>query len=158
MNDINFRILSSSLLALIGWAGAARGADIAVTGNWWQTVNQADLISGAGSDIRTPIESSTVQTTLDISNTLGGSWTVVARQSDISWPAGVSLAVKRTTDGSGDGTISGGTTYVTLTPNDQILLSGSGDRAGIQLQLETNGLSVSHGLGNYTLNIIYTLQ
>jgi hypothetical protein len=158
MNFINSKILSSSLLAMACWAGAARGADIVVTGNWSQTVNQADLASGAGSDIRTPIESSSAQATLDIANTLGGSWSVMARKSDLNWPAGVGIAVKRTSDGSGGGSISGGTAYITLTTSDQTLFSGSGDRTGIQLQLETDGLSVSHGADNYSLNIIYTIQ
>jgi hypothetical protein len=155
MNFINSKILSSSLLAMACWAGAARGADIAVTGNWSRLVDQADLISGAGSDIRTPIVSS-AQVTLDISNTSGGSWSVMARKSDLNWPAGVGIAVKRTSDGGGS--ISGGTAYITLTSSDQTLFSGAGDRTGIQLQLETDGLSVSHGADNYSLNIIYTIQ
>lgn len=156
MNFINSRILSSSLLAMACWAGAARGADITVTGNWSRLVDQADLASGAGSDIRTPIESGSAQATLDIANTLGGSWSVTARKSDLNWPAGVGIAVKRTSDGGGS--ISGGTAYITLTTSDQTLFSGAGDRTGIQLQLETNGLSVSHGAGSYSLNIIYTIQ
>lgn len=155
---MSFRILSIPLLAAACWASAAQGADLAVSGNWSPTVSNADLLFGAGSDLRTPIESGTAEATLDITNTLGGNWSVVAKKSDTVWPSGVSIAVKRTNDGSGSGSIAGGTTYLTLSATDQTLFSGSGDRSGIWIQLKTDGLSVGHGAGTYSLNVIYTIQ
>lgn len=151
------RYLFPPLLAAVCWGSAVPAADLAVTGNWSRTVNNADLAAGAGSDLHSLIESGTAEATLDISNTFGGNWAVVARKSAITWPATVSIAVRRTSDGSGGGTIAGGTAYLTLSTTDQTLFTGTGDRSSVQLQLRTDGLSVEHGVGTYSLNVIYTL-
>jgi hypothetical protein len=151
------------LLALVACATgfhlpAAFGADILVVGNWTRIVDQNDLASGAGSDIRTPIESAVGQVQISISNTGGGSWSLLVAKSDTNWPAGVSAAVKRTSDGSGSGTISGGTAYLVVTATNQIFISGTGDRSDIQLQLKTEGLSVRNSPSSYSTTLTYTLQ
>jgi hypothetical protein len=151
------RFTGSALLCCALISGA-EAADITVSGNWFETVDQADLAAGAGSDLRSPIESNAGQATLDIANTLGGNWTVRARKSETFWPSGVSVAVKRTSEGNGTGSISGGTAYLTLTGTDQTLFTGTGDRSGVQLQLQTDDLSVSHAPDNYSLTITYTVE
>ena len=137
---------------------SVQAADISLVGNWTEVIDSNDLTSGAGSDIRSPIESSTAQATIDITATGGGSWTVKVSKSDVNWPAGVSLAVKRTSDGTGSGTISGGTTYLTLTGTEQTLFTGSDDRSSIQLQLKTQSLSVSDAPDSYSTTLSYRIE
>jgi len=147
------------LLLVLCWAlPSAWAADISVVGNWTELIDRDDLVAGAGSDLRSPIESAGAQATLDISATTGGNWTVKVAKSDLNWPAGVSVAVRRTSDGSGSGGISGGTTYLALSGTEQVLFSGSGDRSGIQVQLKTEGLSVGAAPDNYSTTITYRVE
>lgn len=144
-------------LALLAASPLAYAVDIAVTGSWFETVDRADLSAGAGSDVRTPIESSAAQVTLDITNTLGAGWTVQLARSDISWPAGVAIAARRTSDGAGGGSIAGGAAYVAANGAPQIFFTGTGDRTGIQIQIRTEGLSVRTAPGTYTSGLIYSV-
>lgn len=144
-------------LALLA-APAIHAADIVVTGSWFETVDQADLAAGAGSDFRSPIESAANVATLDVTNTGGASWTVQLARSDASWPSAVAVAALRTSDGSGSGTIGGGTAYVTASGAPQTFFTGSGDRSGIQIRLKTSGLSVrSVGPGTYSTTLTYSV-
>ncbi|MCC4114222.1 hypothetical protein LLG90_02540 [Aromatoleum toluclasticum] len=144
-------------LALLAASPLARAADIGVTGSWLETIDRNDLSAGAGSDVRTPIESSSAQVTLDITNTLGAGWTVQLSRSDINWPAGVTIAARRTSDGAGGGSISGGAAYVAANGAPQIFFTGTGDRTGIQIQIRTEGVSVRTAPGTYSTGLIYSI-
>jgi hypothetical protein len=150
--------LFGALLLVACTLSSARAADISVVGNWSEVINSSDLAAGAGSDLRSPIESGTAQATLDISATGGASWVVKVSKSDINWPAGVSIAVRRTSDGTGAGTLSGGTGYLTVTGTEQTLFSGSDDRSGIQLQLRTESLSIGDAPGSYGATLTYRIE
>ncbi|NMF88129.1 hypothetical protein [Aromatoleum petrolei] len=144
-----------SALVLLAASPLAQAVDIGVTGSWLETIDRNDLSAGAGSDVRTPIESSSV--TLDITNTLGAGWTVQLSRSDINWPAGVALAARRTSDGIGGGSISGGAAYVAANGAPQFFFTGTGDRTGIQIQLRTEGVSVRTAPGTYSTGLIYSI-
>lgn len=144
-------------LALLAASPLAYAVDIGVTGSWFETIDRDDLAAGAGSDVRTPIDSTSAQVTLDITNTLGAGWTVQLSRSDISWPAGVTIAARRTSDGTGGGSISGGAAYVGANSAPQIFFTGTGDRTGIQIQIRTEGLSVQTAPGTYTSGLIYSV-
>lgn len=80
--------ISKSLFICCCLISSAQAADISVTGNWSEMINETDLTAGAGSDLRSPIESGSTLATLDITNTGGGSWTVKANKADFGWPVG----------------------------------------------------------------------
>ncbi|WP_233490323.1 hypothetical protein [Thiocapsa marina] len=146
------------MIALAALALSAQAADISLTGgDWSETIDAGDLIAGAGSDIRSPIESGSYQATLDISNTGGALWTVGVQRSGSSLPSGVTLAVRRTSDGSGGGSITGGQSYLTVGSLEQAIFYGSGDRSGIRLQLRLDGVSVGNGPGAYDTTLIYRI-
>lgn len=150
-----------ALVFLLGfcWFSAVQGAELALYGNWTETITRDDLVAGAGSDLRSSFESSVAQATLDVTQTGGSSWTLKVRFGGTQWPADVSLAVRRTSNGTGAGAISGGTGYLPVTSADQILFTGSGDRSNIQLQLQADGFSVTrHPPDFYTTTLIYTLE
>lgn len=137
---------------------AVHAADIVVTGNWFQSINQAALTAGAGTDVSDPIESASGVITLDVTNTLGASWTVQIARTDLSWPPAVVVAARRTSDGSGGGSISGGAAYVTASSAPQQFFTGTGDRTGIRIQLRSTGLSVRNvSPGTYSTRLTYSI-
>ncbi len=132
-------------------------ADIEVFGFWSEQLGAIDLASGAGSDIRSPIISDPLHAQINIANTGGGSWTLVLRREGSNLPSEVTLAVRRSSSGSGAGSVSGGEDYLTVTDSDQALFSGSGDRDGIGLQLRLQGVSVRHGAGTFGSLLRYAM-
>lgn len=141
-------------LILCASASLAEGADISVSGTWWRIVNRDDLLAGAGTGLPAEIESAAGVATLSIANTGGGRWRVeVARATDVSWPPGVDIAIRRSSVASG---VAGGTTYLTLTQGAQTLLEGTGDQ-NIQMQLRVQGISLQTLTATYSLHITYTI-
>jgi hypothetical protein len=138
--------------------GGAGAADISVSGNWSKTVNRDNLAAGAGSNLVSTIESPAATATLNIINTAGATWTVRVAKSNVSWPANVGVAVKRTTNGSGSGTISSGTSYLAVDSTANTFFSGTGDRTGIEIQLRLYGVSIGASPGLYSLAITYSVQ
>lgn len=144
------------LLSLL-LAADASAADINLVGNWSTQIGASNLVAGIGSQYVSPIESDSAQATVTINNTADGAWRVWVRQ-DGSLPAGVTLGVRRTGNGSGGGGISGGTSYLTLTGSEQELFNGSMDRTGVTLQLGLFGVSVSHPAGTGGCSVIYRVS
>lgn len=148
----------------IGWfflswclvVGAPEAADIVSTGDWTEMIDASDLTAGAGSDLISQYTSATSSTTLTISNTSGSSWRVLARRSDTIWNNGFTLWAKRTSDGAGSGSISGGTVYVELTTLDVEICSGTGDRSNIGLQFKLTGMSKDVSPNTYNSTVIFT--
>jgi hypothetical protein len=143
---------------LLGFISPVRASDITAVGVWSTSLTASDLAAGAGSDLRSPIEGAAGHVALTISNTAGASWTVTVRNDSVLWPAGVHISVRIASTGSGAGSVSGGGAYLALDGAAQTLLSGTGDRADVQLQFKLDGVSVRNSFGNYSANIVYTLQ
>jgi hypothetical protein len=147
------------IISAFGLITSAHAVDISVTGDWSTFVDSADLTYGAGSDLRTTLESDIAQTTIDITNSLlDVVWTVKVRKSDIDWPSGVNLAVSLTDNGSGLGLVSG-SGDVTVTNTDQVFVTGLGDRYGMKLRFRLTGQSVSNlPPDSYNTSITYTVE
>jgi len=151
------RACLTGLLALAMTAGA-QAAGMTLIGNWFEMIGTDDLVMGAGTDFRSTIETGAAGATLGITNTQGAPWTLWVRRDASTLPAAVSIAVHRTSDGTGNGSISGGTDYLMVQDYEQLLFQGSGDRSGINLQLRVAGISISQGPGAQGCNLIYRLQ
>jgi hypothetical protein len=147
-------ILSSvALLATLN----VQAASLSVMGDWFATIGESDVVSGAGSDIRSAIESSEYQAEVSIADTGGAVWALVVSRSGANLPTGVTLAVRRTGNGS-CGSLTGGTEYRDLTDQDQLFFSGLGDCSGIGIQLRLQGVSVQQAPGLYGTTVHYTVQ
>ena len=101
----------TGLLALAMHAGA-HGAGMTLIGNWFEIVGIDDLVMGIGTDFRPTIETGAAGATVDITNTNGAPWTLWVRRDASTLPAAVNIAVHRTSNGAGNGSISGGTDYL----------------------------------------------
>lgn len=144
-------------VAFLLMAAFSQAADVNVVGSWSERIGAADLSAGAGTDIRWPIESDPYQVQISIDNTGGGPWTLMVRRFGSNLPAGVTVAIRRTTGGSGDGVV-GGESYVMVTEIDQPLFYGTGDSSGIGIQQRLDGVSIGQGRGDYSGELLYRVQ
>lgn len=149
------------LFAFMFSANKAGEAAISIssTGNWSETIDALDLQAGAGSDLIDTYESAADQVSIDISGTTGPTddWRVDVKKVDTTWHSSFHLYVKRTSDGTGSGSISGGTIYQEVTGTDQSFFSGSGDRSAAYIQLKLSGVSIQIPLETYTTTVYYTV-
>jgi hypothetical protein len=146
-----FLLLVSSLC----FVAATRAADVTGNGDWNSTFDASRLTAGAGSNLANASESVSGVTTLNISSQ--SDWQIKVRRSDGNWNSAVSLFIRRTSDGGGDGTISGGGAYVEVTMLDTEFFSGSGDRTAVALQYKLTGMSVAVSPNDYSTTLISTL-
>jgi hypothetical protein len=125
-------------------------------GDWTETLTASHLAAGAGSDLSNQLESIAGVTTLTISDA-PGDWKIRARRSSSRWNDNFALFVKRTSAGSGSGSISGAESYVEITGNDVEILAGSEDRSSISLQFKLTGLASNVAAATYLSSIIFTV-
>ncbi len=133
---------------------------IATTGSWSLTVDATDLVAGAGTDLVSTQTSSSTQGSIDITGTTGSTdnWRVDVKRVDTTWDSDFTIYVRRTGDGTGTGTISGGTTFQAVTTTDATFFSGAGDRSGIDVEFKIEGFSVSTiPVDIYDTSITYTI-
>jgi len=147
-------LLISVLLACTSaWA-----ADITVSGEWIRTVTASDLTAGAGSDLVSEQTSSAGTVTLALTATGGGAWRIKVRHAPSPWNGNLTLWVRRTSDGTGAGSLSGGSGYVQLTALDTDFFSGAGDRSNISLQYKLSGLSKTVSPDTYQSAVVFTIE
>jgi hypothetical protein len=133
--------------------------DISASGGWTETIDEADLVSGAGSDLIDTYQSITNATTANISNCADDSdnWEIDVRRVDGTWDGDFTLYVKRTSDGEGSGSISGGISYIEITTTDTQFFTGAGNRNNVDLQYELTGMSISASPENYSTIVVFTV-
>jgi len=134
--------------------------DLSATGGWNETVNESDLISGAGSNLVDTYESTIDATNITISNCIGDSdnWRVdIRRVNEGGWQGVLTFYVKRTSDGTGNGSISGGLSYIEITSTDTEFFPGAGDRSNITIQYQLTGMSINASPNHYNTTIIFTV-
>jgi hypothetical protein len=153
-------------LSIVAWwsvavvcASTAGAIDITTGGGWTETVDQTDLTSGAGSDLNDAYESLATASSVNVTTTTGDSdnWRVDVRRSDAGWHGDLSVYISRTSDGTGTGSISGGTTYMVVGASDTAFFSGAGDRTGIDVQYKVTGMSVQVDPASYGTTITLTV-
>lgn len=131
--------------------------DITVTGSWILTIDASDLLAGAGSDLIDTYESASDQIDIYIDAQGAKSWRVDVRKGDTNWHSDFQLSLRRTSDGTGYGFISGGTSYQEVTDTDQSFFNGGRDRSDIKVQLELSGVSVQVPTDTYATTVYYTV-
>ena len=148
-------LVISLLLALT----RVEAIDISAAGGWTETIDEDDLQSGAGSNLIATYESVTNASTANISNCSGDTdnWRVDVKRSDSGWQGDFVLYAKRTSDGTGTGSISGGLSYIEITTVDVEFFSGAGNRNNIDLQYRLTGMSVNASPNTYNTTIILTI-
>jgi hypothetical protein len=145
------------LLFAVSLAGSLGAIAISVSGSWSEVIDAADLQGGAGSDLNPSIESPQNRIALSVSQASKQNWAVSVSRIDGSWWPNLQISVKRTSNGTGTGTISGGTAYLAVTSANQSFFTGNGNRSAVYLRLQLNGLSANVPPAPYTTTIVYTV-
>ncbi len=152
------------IIALFFWVIAAQAQSITAIGGWSYTFG---TVNEAGSNLSaTAVASNTNQTIIDFSGfSKNSTYTVRVHKSDIDWNASLVLSIRRTSNGnngSGNDTISGGTTSFALTSTPQVYFSGNvgngTGRTGIPNEYTITGQTVLIPAKTYTANVVYTIS
>jgi hypothetical protein len=145
---------------LLSFVTAAEAIDISATGGWSETVDQSDLVSGAGSNLIDNYESATDASSIDVFNTIDkkDKWRVDVRRIDGGgWHGDFTLYVQRTSNGNGQGSISGGLSYIEITTTDIEFFSGEGALWNIDVQYRSTGMSIDVLPDNYSTTVVFTV-
>jgi hypothetical protein len=133
--------------------------DISATGGWIETIDASDLVSGAGSDLIDAYESASDATNIDIGNTANknDNWRVDVRKVDGIWHGDFSLYARRTSNGNGQGSVSGGLSYIEIVTIESEFFSGAGNLSNIDVQYQLTGLSVTISPIIYSTTVVFTV-
>jgi hypothetical protein len=145
--------IAAALCLLIPFMAFA--GDIVATGGWNRTIDSSDLASGPGSDLDPSCESVASATSLDV--TAVADFRVDVRRSVGTWSGDLTVYVRRTSTGTGAGSVSGGDTYQAVTAADAEFFTGDLDRTGIEVQYKVDGFSVDLSPDTYTANVFFTI-
>jgi len=151
------KILLRQTIALVTLSSMVTAADLTSSGDWVESLNASNLVSGAGTDLPANLESISGTTVLSVSN-VTGSWRVTARRSASTWNSNLTLYVRRTTSGSGTGSISGGDSYVEVTGGDSEIFTGVDARGSISIQYKLTGLAHNIPPATYLSSLVFTVQ
>lgn len=149
-------IIPALLAVVICYGGVCWAIGITATGSWSQTIDASNLTGGAGTDLNSTYQSASNAVVIDIIGA-GSTWGVAVKKITSNWHSSLHLSVKRTSDGTGVGTISGGTSYQEVTDIDQSFFSGNRSRANVNVQFQLTGVSIQVPPGVYTATVYYTV-
>ncbi len=143
---IKFIVLTLPFILLL--ICRAEAIDLASTGSYSETINAADLIAGAGSNLNSTYQSATAAVTLTVSNSLGGNWAIDVRKANTTWDADFILKVKKTT----------GTVITKVVGNTDVeFFQASGD-GSFDVQVLLEGVSIAVSPNVNTTTVIYTVR
>ena len=148
-------------LAFVSVAGSLFAPTITLraSGFWTLRLKATDLSGGAGTDFSGTYPSDVNLIKLTITKTVGPTapWRMDIRKVDTVWHMNLHIYAQRTSDGTGDGTITGGLSYQEISDTDQSFFSGTGDRSSVEVQLQLTGVTASLGANDFTTTIYYTV-
>lgn len=147
--------IGMAVLILCG-VGSLFSQNIRVTGSWAVTIDETYL-PGPGSDLLDTYESAPDQILMDIHGQKLNDYQVTIQRSDVVWNSYFHVYARRTSDGNGNGYISGGTDYVQAGTSPQEFFRGGKNRSNIEIQLRLSGVTVGAEYGTYITNIVYTI-
>ncbi len=149
-----FLILVASLLAFTQFLSAQGKPSIHVSAARSFSDFEAELPE-AGSDIAATY--TTRQALINLSLRSFGNYRITVRQEDTNWDSQLGFYVRRTGNGSGRGSIFGGTNFLKLDSFDQVFFEGFYTRSNIPIQYEFRNLSVLVPADGHTSAVIYTI-
>lgn len=146
------------ILFLLSWLAVIgreiQAISITVTGSWSETIDESDLQAGPGSDLRAKYTSAKDQISIDIGDT-AANWEVNVSKFDTNWHPDFQLSVKRTSKGTGPGSIKGGNSGQQVTDVSQQFFYGSETRDNVEVQFKLDGVSVQIPPDTYLTTVYY---
>ena len=129
-------------------------------GTWNLTVNSANLgpPAEAGQQLTSTYTSAAVTSSLTVTGAGNSNpWRINVRKSDGSWNSQFSLEIERTSDGSGNGTITPDPGFIQVTDTDSVFITGTGNRRDMNCLYRLSNITLLVPPGNYSTTIIFTL-
>jgi hypothetical protein len=128
-----------------------------VSGIWLETIDVADLQGEGGSPLNPTYSSAADQISIDIQGRRVNDWILYVKRIDNTWHSDFRLKIRRTSDGTGGGSISGGTSYFNISKKDKNFFTGYKNRLGIDAQLKLKLRANVIDGGMYDTTVIYTI-
>ena len=146
-------------MVLLAAGSAVAVIDITVTGSWTQSIDKNNLTGGAGTNLTSTYTSSQNINLIDITGQTSkwDNWQVNIKRIDTTWNSNLLVFARRTSNGKGKGSISGGLAYIQVTQSDTTFFTGAGDRSTITIQLQLTGASLTIPPNQYSTIIQYTV-
>jgi len=133
---------------------------LSITSTAAGTAFTAALSGGAGTNLATPVSGPASDCLINIAgcSSNADNWRVDVKRNAGTMPAGISISVKRTGDGTGGGSISGGGAFQSVGTTDASFFSGAGNRTDVPVQVQLDGLSVTIPTSaGYTAALTFTV-
>ena len=125
--------------------------------SWTPSVGTTPVLIAGNDYTNSTLTSSVNQSSLNVNS--NGRYTISVNKTDIDWNAGLSLWVRRTSDGtSSSSSISPNVSFIRLSNLNQVLFSGNKDRSNVPLHFEIRGLSVLLPAIQYSTTIVFTIS
>jgi len=148
-------IIPALLASFVCGAGICWAVSITAPGSWSETIGVPPPI--AGNDLPNTYQSATNAVSITITAT-SGNWGLNVKIISSNWHSSLHLYIQRTSDGTGSGSISGGTSYQEVTDIDQPFFNGNGDRSNVNVQFELTGVSIQVPPDVYSAMVYYTVS
>ena len=164
MNRMNRRLLLFALFAALSAVALhAQTATITITPTtaWAPAISFTGL---PGEDFAATFESAANEYRISVGNANPAVlWIISVRRQDTTWHPGLTLDVRRTTDGGGGGSVGPAGTlnvYQQILTTDAMLMEGDRNRNNIRIQLRVSGAFGGAGVpaGVYTTTVLYTIS
>ena len=130
---------------------------ISLSGSWSETVDSSDIIIGSEIMLPSTYTSSSSAVTMNIGANGSESWIVLVSKYDSVWDPRLHLFLRRTGNGSGNGNISGGTSFQEIGALNQTLCSGKKQLSGIPVQFQLTGITLNIPPASRSTTITYTI-
>jgi predicted metalloprotease len=146
-------------MVLLAAGPALAVINITVTGSWTQSIDKNNLTGGPGTDLTSTFTSAQNVNLITISGAKNknDNWQINIRRIDTAWNGTLQMFAKRTSSGTGQGSISGGQAYIQVTQNATTFFTGAGNLSGISVQLQLTGASLAVSPNQYSTTIQYTV-
>ncbi len=133
----------SIIIFIIGFSVIEINAQkIRVTNIW--SLDLSNEITEAGTDYIGTYTSDASQMLVRVFQVGNNTWSVSVRHSpNNDWDSSITLLAIRTGDGTGTGSIIGGSNYQTVTESDILFFSGQSNRSDIPIQYQLQNISVT---------------
>ncbi|MBA3028297.1 MAG: hypothetical protein FP816_05700 [Desulfobacteraceae bacterium] len=122
-----------------------------------KTINSSELIFGPEIILPSTYTSSSNAVTMNINANGNESWMVHVSKNNSIWDPRLRLYIRRTGNGSGTGTISGGTSFQEITSLNQTFFSGRKKYSNIPVQFQLTGVSLYIPPSSNITTITYTI-
>ena len=154
-------LLFTMALGMVFLISSPAGAviNITVTGSWTQTIDKSNLTGGAGTVLTSTYTSAQNVNLVSITGAKNknDNWQVNIQRIDTTWNSSLQIFARRTSNGTGTGSVSGGQAYIQVTLNNSVFFSGAGNMNNISVQLQLTGASLQISPNQYTTTIQYTV-